>query len=105
MDTNILLSALYSNKGASFKLLSIIDSHKFVLHISTTLIYEYEEILKQKSKMDTSLIDNILNYICKVGKKNEIFFLWRAKLKDIVDDFGVDILSPKEFLEQIGELK
>lgn len=131
IDTNVLLSALYSNKGASFKLLSIIDSDKFVVNISTTLIYEYEEILKQKSKMEVSLIDDILNYICKIAKKNEIFFLWRPKLKDVDDDFllelavrsnssiitlnkkdfkgsdefGVNALSPKEFLEQIGELK
>jgi len=44
IDTNVLLSALYSNKGASYKLLSIIDSDKFNVNISTTLIYEYEKI-------------------------------------------------------------
>ena len=91
IDTNVLLSALYSNKGASYKLLSIIDSDKFVVNISTTLIYEYEEILKKKSKPEFKYIDSILNYICKIGKKNKIFYLWRPKLKDVDDDFLLEL--------------
>jgi putative PIN family toxin of toxin-antitoxin system len=130
IDTNVLLSALYSNKGASYMLLSIIDSNKFRVNISTTLIYEYEEILKQKSKLDFKYIDSILNYICYIAKKNRVFYLWRPKLKDIDDDFllelavksnsiiitlnkkdfkpakefGLKVMTPKEFLQYIGEL-
>ncbi len=130
IDTNVLLSAIFSNKGASFRLLSIIDSNKFVVNISTTLIYEYEEILKSKSKLDTKYIDSILNYICKIGKKNKIFYLWRPKLKDVDDDFllelavksnsiivtldkkyfylasefNIKVMTPKEFLQYIGEI-
>ena len=130
IDTNVLLSAIFSNKGASFRLLSIIDSNKFVVNISTTLIYEYEEILKSKSKLDTKYIDSILNYICKIGKKNKIFYLWRPKLKDVDDDFllelavksnsiivtldkkdfclasefNIKVMTPKEFLQHIGEI-
>ena len=130
IDTNVLLSALYSNKGASYKLLSIIESDKFVVNISTTLIYEYEEILKQKSKLEFKYIDSILNYICKIGKKNKIFYLWRPKLKDIDDDFllelavksdsiivtlnkkdfkpakqfNLKVMTPREFLQYIGEI-
>ena len=130
IDTNVLLSALYSNKGASYKLVSIIDSDKFVVNISTTLIYEYEEILKQKSKFEFKYIDSILNYICKIGKKNKIFYLWRPKLKDVDDDFllelavksdsiivtlnkkdfkpakqfNLKVMTPKEFLQYTGEI-
>lgn len=130
IDTNVLLSALYSNKGASYKLLSIIDSKKFIVNISTTLIYEYEEILKSKSNLDTRLIDSILNYICSIGRKNKIFYLWRPKLKDPDDDFllelavqsnsdivtlnkkdfgaasefNIKVMTPKEFLQYIGEI-
>ena len=130
MDTNVLLSALLSDKGASYKLLSIIDSEKFVVHISTTLLYEYEEILKLKSKMSTKYVDAILDYLCLIGKKNSIFYLWRPKLKDVDDDFllelavkshsiivtlngkdfkpaseyGLRVMTPKEFLQHIGEI-
>lgn len=130
IDTNVLLSAMFSNRGASYKLLSIIDSKKFTVNISTTLLYEYEEILKLKSKLDTKYVDAILDYICFIGKKNSIFYLWRPKLKDVDDDFllelavkssaiimtlngkdfkpasefGIKVMTPKEFLQHIGEL-
>ncbi len=130
IHTNVLLSALYSNKGASYRLLSIIDSPKFRLNISNTLIYEYEEILKLKSRLDEKYIDSILNYICAIGKKNNIFYLWRPKLKDVDDDFllelavssnsiivtlnekdfkvakefNIKVMRPKEFLKYIGEI-
>ena len=129
MDTNVLLSALYSNRGASFKLLSMIDSQKFTVHISTTLIYEYEEILKRKSGLDFRNVDAVLDYVCQVGRKNSIFYLWRPKLRDIDDDFllelavksssiivtlntkdfkpavefGLRVMTPGEFLRYIGE--
>lgn len=130
IDTNVLLSAMYSNKGASYKLLSIIDSDKFIVNISSTLIYEYEEILKLKSNLEIKYIDSILNYICAIGKKNKIFYLWRPKLKDSDDDFllelavksnsiivtlngkdfkpasefNLKVMTPKEFLQYIGEI-
>ena len=130
IDTNVLLSAIYSNKGASYKLISMIDSDKLIVNISTTLIYEYEEILKRKSKLEFKYIDSILNYICQIGKKNKIFYLWRPKLKDVDDDFllelavksnsiivtlngkdfkpakqfNLKVMTPKEFLKIIGEI-
>ncbi len=130
IDTNVLLSALFSDRGASYKLLSIIDSEKFVVNISTTLLYEYEEILKLKSKLDIKYVDSILDYICLIGKKNSIFYLWRPRLKDVDDDFllelavksssiiitlnskdfepasefGIEVMTPKEFLQDIGEV-
>ncbi len=130
IDTNVLLSALLSNRGASYKLLSIIDSEKFTVHISTTLLYEYEEILKRKSHMSAKDVDAVLDYICLIGKKNSIFYLWRPKLKDVNDDFllelaakshsiivtlngkdfkpaseyGLRVMTPKDFLQYIGEI-
>ncbi len=130
IDTNVLLSSIYSNKGASYKLLSIINSKKFRVNLSNPLVYEYEEILKLKSQLDTKHIDSILNYICSIGKKHKIFYLWRPKLKDVDDDFllelavksksiivtlngkdfkkssefGIKVMTPKEFLKYIGEI-
>lgn len=131
IDTNVLLSAIFSNKGASYKLLSMIDSNEFTVNISNPLIYEYEEILKLKSSMDFKHLDAIIGYICLIGKKNKIFYLWRPKLKDIDDDFlleltvksnsiivtlngkdfkkadefNIKVMTPKEFLQHIGEIK
>ena len=47
IDTNVLVSALRSRRGASFKLLSLIDSGNFIINISVPLFYEYEEVLKR----------------------------------------------------------
>lgn len=94
------------------------------------MIYEYEEILKQKSKLEIKYIDTILNYICFIGEKNSIFYLWRPKLKDADDDFllelavhsnsiivtlnekdfkpasefNIKVMTPKKFLQYIGEI-
>jgi putative PIN family toxin of toxin-antitoxin system len=134
LDTNVLRSALQSQKGASFKLLSSIDSKKFKINLSVSLLFEYEDVLKREQTnflLDNEDIDDILDYLCKVANKREIFFLWRPYLNDPKDDFilelavesqsefiitynqkdfeGIDIfgikaITPKEFLELIGGL-
>jgi len=122
------------SQRASIKLLSIIDEEKFQIIISVSLIFEYEDVLKRgdlRLNLDTEDIDDILDYICKVADKREIFYLWRPYLKDPKDDlllelavesesdfiitynkkdfesidkFGLQALTPKEFLEKIGEI-
>ena len=41
--------------------------------------------------MDFKHLDAIIGYICLIGKKNKIFYLWRPKLKDIDDDFLLEL--------------
>jgi putative PIN family toxin of toxin-antitoxin system len=131
LDTNVIICAMKSRKGASYKLLSIIDSHKFEPSVSVPLVLEYESILKRETKTNNNDIEAIIDYICKVSGKYQIYYLWRPYLKDPKDDmvlelavasqsqiivtynrndykgvehFGIKILSPKEFLKQIGEI-
>jgi putative PIN family toxin of toxin-antitoxin system len=135
MDTNVLVAALRSKKGASYKLLSLINAEIFQLNISIPLIFEYEDVIKRDLSISSSLneteIDSILDYICAVANKHEIFFLWRPYLHDPKDDFilelaveaqckyivtynkadftgiesfGLKALTPKEFLQLIGEI-
>lgn len=134
MDTNVLVSALRSRLGASFRLLSLIDSGKFSLCVSVPLVLEYEAATKRQAKtigLTYTDIDNILDYLCLVAKHHRVYYLWRPTLKDPNDDmvlelavsckaeaivtynrgdfkgaeqFGIRILSPKNFLKQIGEL-
>lgn len=135
IDTNVIVSALRSRNGFSFKLLSIIDDERFEINISVPLILEYEDALKrEKSKigLNTDDLNTILDYLCLVGIKREIYYLWRPFLKDIRDDmvlelavesgsnfiitfnkndfsgvekFGLKLLTPKEFLKLLGEYK
>lgn len=131
IDTNVIVSALRSNTGASFLLLSLIDSGKFTINISVPLILEYESNAQKKTKLDTVVIDNIIDYICKIGSERKTFYLWRPFLRDPKDDFilelavesqskyiitynkkdfkgcqqfGITVLDPKEYLTKIGVL-
>ncbi|QQS36116.1 MAG: putative toxin-antitoxin system toxin component, PIN family [Ignavibacteriales bacterium] len=133
IDTNVIVSALKSKNGYSYKLLSIIDDERFRVFISTPVVLEYEEALKRekmKIALNKSEIDDVLNYICMIAEQRQIYYLWRPFLKDQKDDmflelaveagcdfiitfnkkdfkgiekFGLKILSPKELLKLIGE--
>lgn len=131
--TNVFITALRSRRGASYKLL-FETREKYELNISPALIFEYESIAKREShnlKISEEHIESILDMICAISNKCEIFFLWRPQLKDPKDDhilelaiesqskyiitynkrgfrgldkFGIEVLTPKEFLEIIGEI-
>lgn len=94
IDTNIIYSGLYSNKGKAFKLLKLIPENKFKINISVPLILEYEAILTKHSA-DLGLSENdiskFINYLCKVGFETNIYFLWRPILKDPYDDHILEV--------------
>jgi len=134
LDTNIIYSALRSRRGASYRLLSLLDSAKFEINLSVPLVIEYEDVLLRK--IDTlnfseSQIGQFLDYLCLVGKWHEVYFLWRPILKDPEDDmilelavranckyivtynkadfqgvdtFDIELVTAKEFLQIIQEL-
>ena len=134
IDTNVLVAALRSKRGASHKLLLLLGSDKFRINVSVPLLFEYEDAVKRETQnllLSPADVDDILDYICTAASKREIFFLWRPFLLDPKDDFilelaveaqcdfiitynrkdfkdiekfGVDALTPKEFLQLIGEL-
>ena len=135
IDTNVLVSALRSRNGASFKILSLIDRKKFDFFLSVPLVFEYEEALKNDlsaSKLTKNDINEVVNYLCKIGEPQEISYLWRPQLSDPEDDFILELavqsqcdfivthnlkdfagiekfdikaISPGQFLHKIGENK
>jgi putative PIN family toxin of toxin-antitoxin system len=135
LDTNVLVSALRSRAGASFRLLSLIDSGKYVPCVSVPLVLEYEAATKRYAKswgLTHSDIDDVLDYICSVAEHHKVYYLWRPLLKDPKDDmvlelavsskaeaivtynrndfrgaerFGIRIISAREMLIRIGEIR
>ena len=132
IDTNVIFSALRSQRGASYKLVSLLPIGRFLVSISVPLIIEYEDVLK-RGKLPSSIsekdIDDFIDFLCHVGNPQDIFFLWRPFLPDPSDDlvlevavaggcdaiitynkrhfknverFGLRILDPREFLSEIG---
>lgn len=133
IDTNIFIASLYSRRGYAYALFSQIDNENFEINLSTPLILEYEDVAKRmltKLSISGQDIDAIIDYICTIGNKRKIFYLWRPFLKDSKDDmvlelavtancdyivtynkkdfeqvkeqFGISIVTPNEFLEKIG---
>ncbi|MGH2594303.1 MAG: putative toxin-antitoxin system toxin component, PIN family [Anaerolineae bacterium] len=134
VDSNVLVSALRSRRGAAFKLLMLIDTGKFESNISVPLILEYEDATKRligHIALTARDIDNIIDYICAVAHHRTVFYLWRPFLRDPKDDmvlelavsaacdfivtynkhdfegaeqFGIQVVTAQEFLREIGEL-
>ncbi len=94
LDTNILFAALYSNKGASFDLVSMIDSGKFNLHLSVPLVLEYEDVLLRNAKefeLSKRDIHKFLDYLCLKATLHEVYYLWRPTLKDPKDEMILEV--------------
>ncbi len=132
LDTNVLIAALRSSRGASFQLLSRVGGEEFQIDLSVPLVLEYEEVAKRDARamgLSHGDIDDIIDYLCAVGHHRRIHFLWRPVLRDAQDDmvlelaveaasdcivthnvrdfegaaqFGVRVLTPSAFLKRIG---
>jgi putative PIN family toxin of toxin-antitoxin system len=134
IDTNVLVAALRSNQGASFRLLALIGRGKFETNLSVPLVLEYEEAAKKlvaATPLSSADIDAVIDYLCKVSNHWPIYYLWRPLLRDPKDDmvlelavssssefivtfntrdfteapqFRIKVHTPKDFLAHIGEL-
>jgi len=96
IDTNVLLSALFSNRGKSYKLIELLgvkaqEGIRFNV-ISVPLALEFEEVLlrpKNREKYDYfshEEIRLIISDIVSVSHRTKLHFLWRPFLKDSFDD-------------------
>lgn len=134
IDTNVFVSALLSRRGASYRLLTLLDKGVFQFSLSVPLVVECEGVAKRvlpQTQLTDDDLNDILDYVCRVGDRQNIYYLWRPVLRDPRDDmvlelavaaecdtiitfntkdfmgaeaFGLEILNPAEFLEQIGLL-
>ena len=135
LDTNVLVAAVRSRRGASFALLSRVGTQAFEIALSVPLVLEYEEaLLRQLARTDLgrSDVEAIIDHLCSVGTHHEIFYLWRPFLPDPEDDmllelavaarceaivtfnkrdfdgsdrFGIRVLAPAELLREIGAIR
>jgi len=94
LDTNVIVAAVRSRKGAAFQLLSLVGSARFHIAVSVPLVLEYEDaLLRQLAETSLSKADihAVLDYLCSVGKHQDIFFLWRPMLRDPKDDMVAEV--------------
>jgi len=134
IDTNVVVSALLSRSGASFRLLNLLGSDLLQANVSVPLVLEYEDAasrLVSPGGLTQQDIGDVLDYLCRVANHRRVHFLWRPSLKDPKDDhvlelaveagcryivtyntqdfsgieqFGVRAITPKEFLQLLGDI-
>jgi len=94
IDTNIFISSLKNDRGASFYLLSLLGKSDFETNISVPLIMEYESVANRfLSSINLTPVDlnHILDFICFASNRHEINYLWRPFLKDPKDDLVLEL--------------
>ena len=134
IDTNVIVAGLRSRRGSAFQLLILIGTGQFDIHLSVPLVLEYTDVLLRELLnlyLSREEVDDLIDFYCSVGRPHEIFFLWRPFLRDPKDDmvselavkagcqsiityntrdfagveqFGLSLLEPSEFLRLIGKL-
>ncbi len=135
LDTNVIITAQRSQRGASAKLMSLVGTGRFEIHLSVPLTLEYEDVLRRQSNilsLTQEDVTDLIDALCALSHHHKIYFLWRPQLHDAKDElvlelavaakcsylvtynkkhfvgaekFGLKVVTPKEFLQEIGELK
>jgi predicted nucleic acid-binding protein len=132
LDTNVIVAAFRSRQGASFQLFSMLGKGWFDAAISAPLAFEYEAALRVNASalgLTPADAEAIVDYLCGVCARHEVFFLWRPSLRDPGDEFilelavearcdaivthnvkhfdgakqfGIRILTPAQFLKKVN---
>jgi len=95
LDTNVLVAAARSRRGASFALISSIPAPEFQPCLSVGLYAEWQEVLTRPENLppgrtaDDAL--RFLRYLAAQSHLSEIHFLWRPFLPDADDDMVLEL--------------
>lgn len=97
-DTNVWLSALTSNQGASHVLVRWLFEQPSQLHcVSTPFIMELEDVLlrpKNSARMpqfSEQELHGFIDDVCHISHHQPIHFLWRPLIKDPKDDMVLEL--------------
>jgi putative PIN family toxin of toxin-antitoxin system len=94
LDTSVIVSALRSRRGASFQVLKLLRAGHFEVAVSVPLALEYEAVLRRHGKelgLSQAEADGLVDYLCDVGHRQAIHFLWRPTLSDPRDEFILEL--------------
>ncbi len=133
IDTNVVVATQRSQRGASSLLLSLVGTGAFDIHLSVPLAFEYEAVLTRQRKeigLTQEDVGSLVDALCALAVPHRIYFLWRPYLRDAADEhvlelavaprcdvvtynrsdfagaerFGVGVIDPRAFLQQIEAL-
>ena len=96
LDTDVLVAAFRSERGASRELLIAALDQRFVLLASTALWLEYESVLTRPAhltamRLTAVEVRDVLAALALVAEPVPIHFLWRPVLADAEDEHVLDL--------------
>ena len=94
IDTNVLVSAFRSKKGASNRLLDAVGDPRWKINISAALVLEYEEALKRvlrEQGKPLALADEALDGLLVLATRRSVPARYRPMSLDADDDFIIDL--------------
>jgi putative PIN family toxin of toxin-antitoxin system len=95
IDTNVVIAAVRSPKGASAEILRRALLGQIKLLCSVPLFLEYEAVLKRPEHLQAAGISlrdasNLLDALAGAIEAVEIAYLWRPQLRDPADDMVLE---------------
>ncbi len=95
LDTDVLVAALRSSRGASRQLLLGALDHRFELLLSVPLVLEYEAVLTRPEHLAAcglrgEEVERVLDDLASVAKPVRLAFRWRPRLSDPNDDMVLE---------------
>lgn len=95
LDTNILVAAARSQKGASYRILQLIPDERFKICLSLPLYLEYLDVLTRsehrRPELSEAQILGAIRYLAAQAHLQEIYFHWRPFLTDANDDMILEL--------------
>jgi putative PIN family toxin of toxin-antitoxin system len=95
LDTDVVVAALRSDRGASRQLLLAALNRRFELLLSVPLILEYEAVLTRPHHLaacglSAAQVGRVLDDLTAVARPVRLAFRWRPRLSDADDDMVLE---------------
>lgn len=130
MDTNVLVSGMLTPFGVCGEIVRMLTSSSFALCVDSRILFEYEDILRRpRFKIEHRMIDIVMAYIdstsethnstplrdslpdpddnqfLEVAVSANVDYLVTGNIKHFPKNLrcGIEVLSPREFLNVLKE--
>ena len=94
LDTSVLVSAMRSQRGASYRLIRSLPSPQFQPVLSISLYTEWQSVLTRPEHLphgvSTEQMLSFLRYLASLAHPQDIYYLWRPFLRDPNDDMVLE---------------
>ena len=95
VDTNVLVAAARSSRGASYRLIQLIPDERFRICLSISLYLEYLDLLTrpehQLAELSEQQTVDAVRYLASQAHLQEVYFHWRPFLRDKKDDMVLEL--------------